>query len=39
MIIKSLIITPTPMDTANLVEIICIFDEFCKYFEIELKNM
>ena len=26
------------MDTANLVEIFCIFDEFCKYFEIELKK-
>ena len=26
------------MDTANLVEIFCIFDEFCKYFDIELKK-
>ena len=26
------------MDTANIVEIFCIFDEFCKYFEIELKK-
>jgi len=26
------------MDTANLVEIFCIFNEFCKYFEIELKK-
>ena len=26
------------MDTVNLVEIFCIFDEFCKYFDIELKK-
>ena len=26
------------MDTANLVEFFCIFDEFCKYFDIELKK-
>ena len=26
------------MDTANLVEIFCIFDEFCKYFDIELEK-
>ena len=26
------------MDTANLVDFFCIFDEFCKYFEIELKK-
>ena len=26
------------MDTANLVEFFCIFDEFCKYFNIELKK-
>ena len=26
------------MDTANLVEIFCLFDEFCKIFEPELKK-
>lgn len=28
----------TPMTPANLVEIYCIFDEFCKVFEPELKK-
>ena len=27
------------MTTANLVEIYCIFDDFCKIFEPELKNI
>ena len=28
----------TPINTANIVEIFCIFDEFCQYFEIEQKK-
>lgn len=30
--------TITPMTTANLVEIFCIMDEFCKFFDPELKK-
>ena len=28
----------TPMTTANLVEIFCILDDFCKIIEPEIKN-
>jgi hypothetical protein len=28
----------TPMTTANLVEILCILDDFCKIIEPEIKN-
>ncbi len=27
------------MTTANIIEIFCFLDEFCKYFEPELKNV
>ena len=29
---------PTPMTDTNLIEIFCIFDDFCKYFTPELKK-
>ena len=38
MTIKQIQTTFTPMTTANLIEIFCILDEFCKYFTPELKK-